>query len=237
MHKSYILDRDGHKVVLQELGKAFGAIPDTTKICEFLEGKFPTTKLLKWRVVEYIEGDTVTNPSNSQLRSAVKLLIKFHSKTASFLAEPFNMHKVPELEKEYEELRKLQLPIRTVHGDVKCNNFIYKGDRAVALIDLDYVHNNTIVWDIANMICSWCGCENGTIDIKKVEIIKSEFKKHINRSEYEAIDKFVLVYAREFYHRHKDYNYFKNLTREYCDYRSNNALKFYQLYKETICHN
>ena len=235
MHRSYLFDDGNKKVVVQELGKAFGVTPSVTKICKYIDGKFPTTKLLNnWRVSKFIEGDVVSEPNNKQVLSAVKLVKRFHKITKNFRADPFNMHKVPELKDDYEKLKKLRLPITVVHGDVKCRNFIFKGNKAIALVDLDYVHNNTIVWDIANFICSWCGCENGTIDTEKINIIKSEFKKDIFQKEYDAIDQFVVVYAMEFYWRHKDYKYFKNLSKEYLDFRSKSALKFKELYEKRI---
>ena len=235
MHHSYILDRDGKRLVFQELGKAFGVIPDVNKICEFLDGKFPSVKLIKnWRVSEYIKGEVIVKPNEKQVLSAIKLLKRFHTTTKYFNADKFNMHKVPELKDEYEKLKNLGLPIVTVHGDVKCRNFIFRGDEAVALIDLDFVHNNIICWDIANFICSWCGCEDGTIDIDRIGMIKLQYLDFISPAEYAAIDQFVIVYALEFYYRHKDYAYFKNLTKEYCDFRSKSALKFKELYEKSF---
>lgn len=228
MHNSFVLSDGKEKVVLQKLGNVFGIIPDISKVSEYLDGKFPTVRLQKdYRIVKFIDGKNIKSPNEKQFISALRLLIKFHKITKSFDASIFNTHKVPELKKEYKEIEKLKLPVSTIHGDVKADNFLFKGNKAVALIDLDTVNKNTVCWDLANFICSWCGCENGKINKEWINIIFSELN-YISLKEYVAINKVVSVYAMEFHYRYKDYKYFSKLSRKYCDYRSRNALKFYK---------
>jgi len=234
MHDSFIVSDQKEKVVLQKLNYVFGVIPDISKASEYLDGKFPTVKINNnYRVTDFIEGETIDNPNKKQLISALILLIKFHKTIKGFDAPIFKTHKVPKLKKEYQEIEKLKLPISVIHGDVKTNNFLFKKNKAVALIDLDMVNKNTVCWDFANFICSWCGCENGKINKEWVAIIFSELN-HISLKEFNAISKIVRVYALEFHYRYKDYKYFNKLSKKYCDYRSRNALKFYKDFNKLI---
>jgi thiamine kinase-like enzyme len=160
-------------------------------------------------------------------------LIKFHKAIKNFDAPIFNTHKVLELKKEYKEIKDLKLPISVIHGDVKVNNFLFKGNKAISLIDLDMVNKNIVCWDFANFVCSWCGCENGKINKKWINIIFSEIH-HLSEREYIAVSKIVGIYALEFHYRYKDYKYFNKLSKKYCDYRSKNALKFYKDFNKFI---
>jgi len=234
MHKTYLADIDGDKYVMQKLGKTFGSIPDITNISEELNKRhFPTVEVLpNWRVTKHIEGECIENPNDKQFKSALRLALTFHAVTRDIKVPTNNeIHSVPELRGLYDTIN--ELPHRTVHGDLKPFNFIFKDDVAVALIDLDLVHSAPIVWDIANMICSWCNID-GEINYDRVEMIKCTYLNSdvCSKEEFEMIDFTVLAFSLEFYYRYQDYDYFSNLEKSYCDMRVKSAMKFYNNYKK-----
>jgi len=231
MHDSYLIEAGGERIVLQKLNKTFDSIPDIDKVSKFLiDKKFPTIEVLdNYRITKYIYGVIEDKPNDVQFISALQLVGKFHNTIQEYNA-PIrkDIHSVRELRKNYKKLDKL--PKRVIHGDLKPLNFLFKGNTAIALLDLDYVHKNTIVWDIANLICSWCGCQTGKIVPRRIEIIKKQYSSWslLTEEEIGMIDYCVKVFALEFYYRYKDYDYFNKLSKEYCDKRSQNALKFYE---------
>ncbi|MFN3198211.1 MAG: phosphotransferase enzyme family protein [Bradymonadia bacterium] len=57
------------------------------------------------------------------------------------------------------------LPQRVVHGDPKISNIMFKGDRAVAMIDLDTCMRHSVLVDLGDAVRSWC--KGGTEDVKQ----------------------------------------------------------------------
>ena len=59
----------------------------------------------------------------------------------------------------YAELpKKVDLPTRVIHGDLKITNVIFdeKGERALALADLDTLMESTIAVELGDALRSWC---------------------------------------------------------------------------------
>jgi len=236
MHKTYLADIDSDKYVIQKLGKSFGSIPDMNNISKELNRRhFPTIEVLpNWRVTKHIEGECIESPNDRQFKSALRLALMFHATTRDIkVLKNKNIHSVFELKDSYEIIN--QLSHRTIHGDLKPLNFIFRGDVAVALIDLDLVHSAPIVWDIANLICSWCNV-NGEINYDRVELIKNTYfhSDVCSQEEFNMIDFTVLTFSLEFYYRYQDYDYFANLKKSYCDMRVKSAMKFYKNFKKYI---
>lgn len=48
------------------------------------------------------------------------------------------------------------LPIRIVHGDLKFSNILFRGDEAVALVDLDTLQWGNVVVELGDACRSWC---------------------------------------------------------------------------------
>jgi len=48
------------------------------------------------------------------------------------------------------------VPRRHVHGDLKISNVIFRGNRAVALIDLDTFGRGTLAYELGDAMRSWC---------------------------------------------------------------------------------
>lgn len=48
------------------------------------------------------------------------------------------------------------LPQRVVHGDPKISNVLYRGNRAVGMIDLDTCNRHTLLVDLGDAVRSWC---------------------------------------------------------------------------------
>ncbi|MCB9534660.1 MAG: phosphotransferase [Myxococcales bacterium] len=48
------------------------------------------------------------------------------------------------------------LPRRVVHGDPKISNVVFRGSRAVGLIDLDTCNRHSVLVDLGDAVRSWC---------------------------------------------------------------------------------
>lgn len=240
IHDTYILKK--HGIVLQKEGQVYDTEPEgrrltIAKISEFLkEVKFPSAEIAtEWRVYHYREGKTLKSFNLKQAQSALKLTLRFHKATAEYWGLPrlaMTVRCVPKLKKEYaalnRKIRKLAIFERIIHGDLKCGNYLFKKNKAVALIDLDTVRIDFITWDIANMIFSWGGGETGKLNKELILLIKKSYAGVATLEEYMMIHDFVKILALEYHYRYKDYKYFNKLSREYCKKRSRNALKFYE---------
>ncbi len=51
------------------------------------------------------------------------------------------------------------LPIKVIHGDPKISNFLFKEEKAFALIDLDTCSSASLLFDLGDAFRSWCGLE------------------------------------------------------------------------------
>ena len=49
-----------------------------------------------------------------------------------------------------------ELPLRVVHGDPKISNVVFRGTRAVGLIDLDTCNRHSALVDLGDAVRSWC---------------------------------------------------------------------------------
>lgn len=236
IHYTYLVETPHGKIVLQKLNKAFGLVPNITKVIEYLKDRFYTLKIPKgWRIVEYIDAKETFTPNEEQFKSAIKIVAKFHKVIQDFDAPiRTDIHVFPELQKEYDKLASLSQKV--IHGDLRFDNILFKGDEAVTIIDLDTVQKYTPLWDLANMIFMWCGGVDNKPDVKKIKTIKQTYFNHkdciINFEERKYLDLAVITFAKELHYRFKDYDYFKKLSKEYCDYRSKAALDFAKYYEK-----
>lgn len=236
IHHTYLVETPHGKIVLQKLNKAFGLMPNITKVVEHLRGKINTLKIPKdWRVVEYIDAKDVVDPNEKQVKSAIELVATFHKVIQDFDAPiRTDIHVFPELQKNYDKLDSL--PKKVIHGDMRFDNFLFKGNKAVAIIDLDTVQRYTPLWDLANMIFMWCGGVENKPDFEKIKMIKQIYFGHkdcIIGEERKYLDFAVETFGKELHYRFKDYDYFKKLPKEYCDMRSVNALAFSQHFTQS----
>ncbi|MFK8001935.1 MAG: phosphotransferase enzyme family protein [Polyangiales bacterium] len=49
-----------------------------------------------------------------------------------------------------------ELPLRIIHGDLKFSNILFRGDEAVALVDLDTLQWGSVVVELGDAFRSWC---------------------------------------------------------------------------------
>jgi Ser/Thr protein kinase RdoA (MazF antagonist) len=68
-----------------------------------------------------------------------------------------------------------------VHGDPKLENFLFEGEKAVGVIDLDTVRHGSYVWDLADGLRSWAGArsDDGAVHLDRViaEAAKSAYRR------------------------------------------------------------
>lgn len=234
INETYLLETDNDKVVIQKVNKSYDKVGNIERVANFLEKKeFPSVRVLKnWRVVSFVKGKPikVKKATNKQLKSAIELVVKFHNIIQDFeVRNGCNPHKKI---KEFESL-----PKRNIHGDMRFDNILFKDDRAIAIIDLDTVTEDYIVWELANIIFMWCGGVSGKPDLKRIQNIKKwyfELEDFWTEKEKNILDSVVKLFSKEKHEQFKNYDYFKKLSKEYCDKRSENAMKFLKKYEKNI---
>jgi Ser/Thr protein kinase RdoA (MazF antagonist) len=52
--------------------------------------------------------------------------------------------------------RIAELPTRIIHGDAKVSNFLFRGEAAVAVLDLDTMAHSTLDIELGDALRSWC---------------------------------------------------------------------------------
>ncbi len=137
-----------------------------------------------WRVQTHIAGDTLHgNISRKASESAGMLVGRFHESLTNFswtyqapraahdTQSYLNKLRAIAKEKEQDESWRAlaagvlelsvdmpdlwKFPLRHCHGDLKISNLLFKGDNAVALIDLDTLGALPIAYDFGDALRSW----------------------------------------------------------------------------------
>ena len=110
-------------------------------------------------VLTFVPGDAITPPypdwalTDAALRSVAELLTRYHEAVASF---DFGPHEWPDRPPE---------PFRTglvSHNDPNLDNVVFRGERAVALIDFDLASPGGRLWDIAIAARLWAPLRSDT---------------------------------------------------------------------------
>jgi Ser/Thr protein kinase RdoA (MazF antagonist) len=88
-------------------------------------------------------------------KHAVKVAIPYRFTQAKTIIEKLDSHE--EILNKYAEILP-ELPLRVIHADPKLSNFLFdvKGKEIVALIDWDTIMVGSILYDIGDMIRSFC---------------------------------------------------------------------------------
>ncbi len=96
-------------------------------------------------ILSYIKGEVGHDPlslaarSEKALRSAAKLLRRYHDATVTFVAEHQGEWQLPD-----------HPPIEVIcHGDFAPYNCVFKKDEVIGIIDFDTAHPGSRLWDIA----------------------------------------------------------------------------------------
>ncbi len=88
------------------------------------------------------------------------------------------------------------VPTRVVHGDLKLSNVLFRGLRAVALVDLDTLQRGNLAVELGDALRSWCNpsgedCAESSIDPERFHAAMagylSEAHRWIQPAEVEAI--------------------------------------------------
>jgi Ser/Thr protein kinase RdoA (MazF antagonist) len=141
-----------------------------------------------WRAWRRIDGVAVTDPSLEQLRSAARLLGRFHAALAD-IAPKRLVETLPRFHDPAHRLARLiesvdtdpvgragemtaeidaalaaaplaaqaaeivaNVPRRVAHNDAQLPNFLFRGDDAVCLLDLDTVMSTAWFWDVGDLL-------------------------------------------------------------------------------------
>jgi phosphotransferase family enzyme len=103
-------------------------------------------------VLSYIDGEAVIPPypgwalTDSALRSVAELLRRYHEAVAGFDARPHRWPPSPPAPYDGSLL---------CHNDPNLDNVVFRGGRAVALIDFDLASPAAPVWDVACAVRLW----------------------------------------------------------------------------------
>jgi Ser/Thr protein kinase RdoA (MazF antagonist) len=132
-----------------------------------------------WRALTWIEGQTVhAVPDPSWAESAGELVGKFHRAVADLAYDyKFTRAGVHDTAAHLGRLRAYEAsdelareilaaaatlpalpagPRRHVHGDLKISNVIFRGEQAMALVDLDTFAKGTLAFELGDAMRSWC---------------------------------------------------------------------------------
>ena len=81
-----------------------------------------------------------------------------------------NLFSLPELREEVSYLRRrltdMKTPVVFCHNDAMPANMVLKGDKPIALIDLEYGGPNHAAYDLANLFNEYVGCDE-VLDYKR----------------------------------------------------------------------
>jgi aminoglycoside phosphotransferase (APT) family kinase protein len=135
----------------------------------------------RWRIMDWLPGESFSVPTPERVRSAASLLARFHAGlddlAHTFVGTRAGLHDTERhlqalaavLPQADARVRAVGLEIlaqsiaplrdsdvRIVHGDPKLNNFLFRAGVAVALIDLDTVHPGSRLLELGDALRSWC---------------------------------------------------------------------------------
>ncbi|MFT5355713.1 MAG: Ser/Thr protein kinase RdoA (MazF antagonist) [Polyangiales bacterium] len=138
-----------------------------------------------WRMITWLEGEAFhATDGPDKLASAGRLVARFHGAligmehefafsrpgahdTAAHRGRLAERAKKPHPRADvlvplasaitgYPLARLPKLPKRIVHGDLKFSNILFRGDEAVALVDLDTLQWGNVVVELGDALRSWC---------------------------------------------------------------------------------
>ncbi len=135
--------------VITEESQAFEAAKSLSEFHAFLSD-FPKNQLQ-----ESIPGFLDLNKRWKDYKHAVKVAIPYRLTQAKSIIEKLDTHE--QILQQYAVIFP-SLPSRIIHGDPKLSNFLFdsKGKEILALIDWDTIMVGNILYDIGDMIRSFC---------------------------------------------------------------------------------
>ncbi|NOX27033.1 MAG: homoserine kinase [Gammaproteobacteria bacterium] len=69
-----------------------------------------------------------------------------------------------------------ELPVGLTHGDLFRDNALFDGDTLSGIIDFYYACDYILVHDLAVVVNDWCGCEDGSLDMRRVEALMQAYQ-------------------------------------------------------------
>lgn len=141
--------------------------------------------------------------------------------------------------KKYREIEKAisELPDRVIHGDLKASNVRFEETchRVLCLLDLDTMGKNKIVYDIGDMVRSWCMASKGGVISFDLGLFRSLIRgymstaKFLTQDEKLAINDGIKVVTIELCARYVtdayEEKYFKLDRKRYTNLNEQNTLK------------
>jgi hypothetical protein len=174
IHESYTIQKTAAFKEAYEAGKAYGwfikvtdrLVPSsyTLSIPNFHDLSFRLSQL-----DEAIEND------RAKRKMANKNILDFFIERRDLLSDLVNLIDTGEL------------PVRITHNDTKINNVLFRGKRAVAVIDLDTVGPGIVYYDYGDAL--------RTIANRSVEDEKDFTKSGLNKDAFEAFTRGFLEYT------------------------------------------
>jgi len=177
---------------------------------------------------------------------------RFH-KTGEIVAQLEKINKKNKASDKHELLNKLtesiaekykkvektikELPDRVIHGDLKASNIRFEETchRALCLLDLDTMGKNKIVYDIGDMVRSWCMVSKGGVMSFELKLFRTIIRgymstaKFLTAAEKLAINDGIKVVTIELSARYVadayEEKYFKLDRRKYTNLNEQNNLK------------
>ncbi|OHA58856.1 MAG: hypothetical protein A2571_00525 [Candidatus Vogelbacteria bacterium RIFOXYD1_FULL_44_32] len=224
-----------------------------------------------WRATRYIKHDEAVEKNYATLSSAAMMMGRFHRLMADCRYEPcftltgfhdtagivgrmyelVTTHRIAgdlaELAEKIKAGASLHLVARTndrqlIHGDPKFDNFLFVGQRAVALVDFDTLMRGSVLLDLGDSLRSWCRRDGFVFDTRLfeevVEAYRSEYRPPYTRDEIrEAVALITLElcarYVTDAYHQ----SYFAWDAEKYCSSREHNtarAMDYFRYYQSVV---
>ncbi len=186
-----------------------------------------------WRLYTFITGTVVETVSRPRIaQEAGAMLARFHNAMRDFdleIKKPLFLH---DSKAEYQKLLKAieadpkayaeikehcdfiarelpplflpeGLPTTIVHGDPKITNFLFDGDTATAMIDLDTTIRHSPLVDLGDALRSWCGGMEDdpnnpfNEEIFKAAILGYTSEASLNNEEKALLEKSMLLITLE----------------------------------------